>query len=86
MRVRACGSGVVFHVFTRVWDTCEVFVSAVARVCVRYSDVLHVCTYTMLDSTTGVSPYMIVCLYGVLRRRLQSRTGAGEDGASSFTL
>ena len=34
----------------------------------------------------AVSPYMIVCLYGVLCRWLQSRTGAGEDGASSFTL
>ena len=33
-----------------------------------------------------VSPYMIVCLYGVLCRRLQSRTDAGEVGASSFTL
>ena len=50
--VRTCESGGVFHLFTRVGDTCEVFVSAVARVCVRYSDVLHVCTYTMLDSTT----------------------------------
>ena len=53
MRVRTCESDVVFHVLTRVGDTCEVFVSAVARVCVRYSDVLHVCTYTMLDSTTN---------------------------------
>ena len=52
MRVRTCEAGVVFHVFTRVGDTCKVFVSAVARVCVCYSDVLHVCTYTMLDSTT----------------------------------
>ena len=33
-----------------------------------------------------VGPYMIVCLYGVLRRRLQSRTGAGDSGASSFAL
>ena len=28
------------------------FVSAVACVCVHYSGVLHVCMYTMLDSTT----------------------------------
>ena len=39
-----------------------------------------------ISSKQIVIPYMIVCLYGVLRRRLQSRTGAGEDGASSFTL
>ena len=55
MRVRTCDSGVVFHAFTRVGDTCEVFVCAMARVCVRYGDVLHVCTYTMLDSTTYTS-------------------------------
>ena len=52
MRVRTSEADVVIHVFTRVGDTCEVFVSAVARVCVRYCDVLHVYTYTMLDSTT----------------------------------
>ena len=76
----------MFDVFTRVRDTCEVFDSAVARVFVCYSDVSHVCVDTMLDSTTVVSPYMIVCLYSVFCRRLQSRTGAGEDGASSFAL
>ena len=54
MQVHTCDSGVVFHVFMRVGNTCEVFVSAVAQVCVRYSDVLHVCTYTMLDSTTNL--------------------------------
>ena len=27
---------------------------------------------------------MIVCLYGVLRRRLQSRTGAGDSGAKAI--
>ena len=42
----------MFDVFTRVGDTCEVFDSAVARVCVCYSDVSHVCVDTMLDSTT----------------------------------
>ena len=38
--------------FARVRDTCEVFDSAVARVCVCYSEVSHVCVYMMLDSTT----------------------------------
>ena len=38
--------------FARVIDTCELCVNAVARVCARYSGVLHVCMYTMLDSTT----------------------------------
>ena len=33
-----------------------------------------------------VGPYMIVCLYGGLRRRLQSRIGAGDSGASSFAI
>ena len=37
---------------SRVRDTCELFVTAVARVCARYSGVLHVCMYTMLDTTT----------------------------------
>ena len=32
------------------------FVSAVACVCVHYSGVLHVCMYTMLDSTTRQFP------------------------------
>ena len=50
MRVRVCEEG---DAFTRVEDTCEVFDSAVARVCVRYSGVSHVRAYTMLDSTTG---------------------------------
>ena len=30
--------------------------------------------------------HMIVCLYGVLRRRLQSRPAAGDSGANSFAL
>ena len=60
VRFRTCELGVVFHVFTRVGDTSEVFVSAVARVCVRYSDVLHVCTYTMLDSTTRACAMFII--------------------------
>ena len=47
-----CEAGDVFDVFTRVGDTCEVFDSAVARVCVCYSDVSHVCVDTMLDGTT----------------------------------
>ena len=50
MRVRtyeACG---VCDVLTRVEDTCEAFFSAAACVCVRYSHVLHVCMYTMLES------------------------------------
>ena len=55
MRVRTCEAGVAFDVFTREEDTCEVFVSAMARVCVRYSGVLHVCMYTMLDSTTQLN-------------------------------
>ena len=33
VRVRTCEADIVFHVFTRVGDTCELFVSAVARVC-----------------------------------------------------
>ena len=44
----------MFDVFTRVGDTCEVFDSAVAQVCDCYSDVSHVCVYTMLDSTTAL--------------------------------
>ena len=55
MRVRTCDTGDVydvFVVFTSVGDTCEVFDSAMARVCVRYSDMSHLCVYTMLDSTT----------------------------------
>ena len=52
MRVRTCEAIGVVDAFTRVRDTCEVLVSAVARLCVRYSDVLYVCMYTMLDSTT----------------------------------
>ena len=39
-------------VLTRVRCMCEASLSAVAHVCVRYNDVLHVCMYTMLDSTT----------------------------------
>ena len=50
--VLTCEEGVVYDVFTRVVYTCDVFVSAVTRVCVRYSGVLHVCSHTMLDSTT----------------------------------
>ena len=52
MWVRTCEAGVVFDVFTRVGDTCEVFVSAVAHVCAHYSSVSHVCMYTMLDIMT----------------------------------
>ena len=52
MQVRTGEAGVVFNVFNRVGDTYEVFDSAVARVCVRCSGVFHMCSYTMLDSTT----------------------------------
>ena len=52
VRVRMCGAGDVFDVFTRAGDTCEMFDGAVARVRVRYSGVSHVCVYMMLDSTT----------------------------------
>ena len=52
MRVRTFETGDVFDAFTRVRDTCEVFDSTEARVCVRYSGVSHVYVYTMLDSTT----------------------------------
>ena len=55
MRVRTCEARDVLYVFTRVGDMCEAFVNAVAHVCVRHSGVLHVCTYTMLDSTTSCS-------------------------------
>ena len=46
VQIRTCEAGMVFDVCTRVGDTCDVFVSAVGRVCVRYSDVLHVCMYS----------------------------------------
>ena len=42
----------VFDVFICVGDTCEVFDSAVARVCVCYSGMAHVCVYMMLDTMT----------------------------------
>ena len=46
----------VGHCTTRagshVWNKFEVFVTAVARVCILYSGVVHVCICTMLDSTT----------------------------------
>ena len=86
VRVRTCEAGDVIDVFTRVGDTCKVFDSAVARIRFRYSGMLPVRVYTMLDSTTAVISYVIVCLYGVLRRRLQSRADACDSGASSFTL
>ena len=56
MRVRTCEASDVFMMFTRVRDTCEVFVSAVAHVCVHDSGVSHVCMYTMLDGTTNMCP------------------------------
>ena len=40
--------------------TCDVFVGAVARVCVRYSGVSHVCMHTMLDSTTKYQQWPLV--------------------------
>ena len=40
--------------------------------------------YHSSNNICMVGPYMIVCLYGGLRRRLQSRTSAGDSGASSF--
>ena len=39
-----------------------------------------------LRGLIAVNPYMIVCLFDVLRRRFQSKTGAGDSGASSFDL
>ena len=46
-------------VFTREGDTCEVFDSAVARVCVCYNVVSHVCVLTMVDSTTSTLRAML---------------------------
>ena len=47
-------SGVVFDVFTHEGDNFEVFVFAVSRVFIRYNSILHVCMYTMSDSTTTI--------------------------------
>ena len=52
VRFCTCEASVVSDVLTRVRDTRELFVSAVARVCVRYNGVVT-CMYTMLDSTTS---------------------------------
>ena len=46
MRISTCDIGDVFDVFTRVKDTCVVFDSAVARVCVFVIAVCHACVYT----------------------------------------
>ena len=62
------------------------FVSAVACADTFNIAMLYTCVLTMLDSKTAVGPYMIVCLFGVLRCRLQSRTGADDSDASSFAL
>ena len=43
----------------------------------RYSNMFFLC---------DVGPYMIVCLHGGLRRRLQPRTGVCNSGASSFAI
>ena len=43
MPVCTCETGVVSNVFTHVGDTCEVFISVVARMSIRYGGVLHVC-------------------------------------------
>ena len=52
MRIRTFEAVVVSDVLTGLRDTCEAFVSAMTRVCVRYRDVLHVCMNTVLDSKT----------------------------------
>ena len=48
MRVRTCEAGDVYDVFTRMVYTCEVFVSAVALVCVRYSGVTRVYVHDVI--------------------------------------
>ena len=45
MQVCTCEAGDMFDVFARVGDTCELFDSAVARVCVVIA-MCHTCVYT----------------------------------------
>ena len=42
VRICTCGASVVFDVLILVKDKCEEFASAVARMCVQYSDMSHV--------------------------------------------
>ena len=67
VRVRTCDAD---DVFTRVGDTCELFDSVVARVCVCYSGVSHVCVYTMLDSMTLTVFFLVMMMTPMLKIKL----------------
>ena len=75
--VRTCQAGDVFDVFTRVGVTYDVFDSAVARVCVRYCGVLHVCVFCRAISTLPESKsygaYKVLWIFspGMLNSKLE---------------